>query len=90
MATTKDVVALSTTPSQLVWYRNPGWQRYTVTTQTKLNIDMAPYDVDGDGDQDLALASEFDLNNSTTGGTGRVWSIFSMIPRHNKNGRGIQ
>ncbi len=65
----KDVVALSTAPSQLVWYRNPGWQRYTVTTQTKLNIDMAPYDVDGDGDQDLALASEFDLNNSTTGGT---------------------
>ncbi|MFA6244273.1 MAG: FG-GAP-like repeat-containing protein, partial [Candidatus Hydrogenedentales bacterium] len=64
-----DVVALSTTPSQLVWYRNPTWQRYTVTTQTKLNIDMAPYDVDGDGDQDLALASDFDLNNSGAGGT---------------------
>src|SRR5690242_17652143 len=64
-----DVIALSTTPSQLVWYKNPTWERYTITTQTKDNIDVAPNDIDGDGDQDLALAHDFSLQNSTGGGT---------------------
>ena len=63
-----DVIALSTSPSQLVWYKNPTWERHTITTQTKDNIDVAPRDIDGDGDQDLALAYEFSLQNSTTGG----------------------
>ncbi|MBX7256459.1 MAG: VCBS repeat-containing protein [Candidatus Hydrogenedentes bacterium] len=63
-----DVLALSTTPSQLVWYRNSSWERFSITTQTKLNIDLAPSDIDGDGDVDVALASEFDLNDSTAGG----------------------
>lgn len=63
-----DVIALSTSPSQLVWYKNPTWERYAITTQTKDNIDVAPHDIDGDGDQDLALAYEFSLQNSTSGG----------------------
>lgn len=63
-----DVIALSTQPSQLVWYRNPDWCRVAVTTKTQRNVDCAPYDIDNDGDPDLAVASDFDLGNSTTGG----------------------
>jgi hypothetical protein len=36
--------------------------------KTRDNIDVAPNDVDLDGDQDLALAYEFSLQNSTSGG----------------------
>jgi hypothetical protein len=64
-----DIIALSTDPPRLVWYRNPDWQRFDITTKTKRNIDAAPYDIDGDGDEDLALASDFDLGNSNEGGT---------------------
>jgi hypothetical protein len=63
-----DVLALSTTPSQLAWYRNPDWTRFAISTRTERNIDLAPHDVDGDGDLDIALASAFDLGDSTHGG----------------------
>ena len=63
-----DIIALSTDPTQLFWYKNPGWEKYSVTSATRRNIDLAPYDIDEDGDQDLALASEFDLRDSTQGG----------------------
>ena len=63
-----DVIALSTEPSQLVWYRNPSWERISIGTRTQRNIDCAPYDIDGDGDPDLAVASDFDLADSTHGG----------------------
>lgn len=63
-----DVLALSTAPSRVVWYRNPDWERFSITTETRLNIDLAPHDIDGDGDIDVALACQFDLNDSTTGG----------------------
>ena len=39
-----------------------------VSDQTERNIDVAPKDIDGDGRIDLALASQFNLNNSTRGG----------------------
>lgn len=63
-----DIVALSTTPAQLVWYKNPSWQRYTATSKTKDNIDVAAEDIDRDGDTDLALAYEFSLEHSGAGG----------------------
>ena len=63
-----DVIALSTTPARLRWYRNPGWQVFRITAATRGNIDLAPYDIDRDGDTDLALASAFNLGDSTTGG----------------------
>jgi hypothetical protein len=36
-----DVIALSTQPSQLVWYRNPDWARFSISTVTQRNIDAA-------------------------------------------------
>lgn len=64
----QDVAALSTGGSQLVWYRNPDWERFTISTATERYINMAAHDVDGDGNTDLAVASEFSLGNSTEGG----------------------
>jgi hypothetical protein len=63
-----DILALSTSPTRLHWYRNPDWTRHIITTATNRNIDMAPYDIDGDGDTDLAIASQFRLQETTTGG----------------------
>lgn len=65
----QDVAALSSSRSQLVWFKNPTWERYGISTGTERYICMAPYDVDGDGDTDLAIASEFGMNDTSSGGT---------------------
>jgi len=79
----KDIVALATNPGTLVWYKNPGWQRYTITTRSNQNIDAAPHDIDGDGDVDLVLASEFSLGQSTEGGLVQ-WLENPGDPRENQ------
>jgi hypothetical protein len=63
-----DIAALSTGGSDLVWFKSPTWEQYTITTGTGGFIHMAPHDIDGDGDLDLAVASEFSLGNSQSGG----------------------
>lgn len=63
-----DVVALSSGSDGLVWFKNPEWTRYPITRAPQL-IHTAPYDVDGDGDVDLAVASDFDMNDTVAGGT---------------------
>lgn len=63
-----DIVALSTNPAQFAWYKNPGWEKYVISSVAAGNIDAAPKDIDGDGDMDIVLASEFALGNSTGGG----------------------
>ena len=55
----RDVVAFST--GELVWFKNPTWERFNITTETERFINMAPYDVDGDGDLDLGVDSQFAL-----------------------------
>lgn len=63
-----DVVALSSGSDGLVWFKNPAWTRTTITRAPRL-IHAAPYDVDADGDLDLAVASDFDMNDTVAGGT---------------------
>ncbi len=66
-----DVVALGETPAgQVAWYKNPTWKRYPISGDgTKNNIDLAVYDIDGDGELEIAVASDFQLSDSTSGGT---------------------
>ena len=65
----EDIVAFpGGTEGDLMWFKNPTWEKFNITTQTERLINMAPYDVDGDGDLDIATASEFALNDSNNGG----------------------
>ena len=62
-----DVLCLGGT---VAWLENATWQKRPITAdQTRNNIDLAPYDIDGDGRLDLVIASDFTLNDSTHGGT---------------------
>ncbi|MEI9937768.1 MAG: FG-GAP-like repeat-containing protein [Pseudomonadota bacterium] len=79
----QDVVALSSGTAGLVWFKNPTWTKYTITSVAKQLIFMAPYDVDGDGDVDLAVASDFDMNNTTSGGT-VSWAEAPSDPTQNQ------
>ncbi|MES3007955.1 MAG: VCBS repeat-containing protein [Pseudomonadota bacterium] len=63
-----DIVSLATTPAQFAWYRNPGWEKYVISSESTGNIATAPHDIDSDGDVDLVLASAFNLSASTEGG----------------------
>jgi len=63
-----DVVGLATHPSSLAWYRNPDWERHVLTSQAKQYIDLAPCDIDGDGRADLAIAHEFGMSRTDSGG----------------------
>ena len=64
-----DVVALSSGSAGLVWFKNPSWTKYTITTKPKELIFPAAYDVDGDGDVDVAFISDFAMTDTTGGGT---------------------
>ena len=79
----QDIVALATNPAQFVWYRNPGWEKYPITSTSSGDIAAAPHDIDGDGDVDLVLASEFNLQASTEGGLVQ-WFENPGNPRENQ------
>lgn len=63
-----DIIGLATEPSCLVWYKNPSWERYVLTSKAKEYVDLAPYDIDGDGRTDLAIADEFGMSRTNSGG----------------------
>jgi hypothetical protein len=79
-----DVVALSSGSDGLVWFKNPNWTKYTITTQAKQLIYCAPYDVNGDGHIDLAVASDFDMSNTMSGGT-VSWAEAPADPTQSQN-----
>ena len=87
----QDIVAFpGGTEGDLMWFKNPTWEKFNITTETERLINMAPYDVDGDGDMDIAIASEFALNDSNNGGlihwlespddptTNQEWALHSI------------
>ena len=64
-----DVIGLSSGSAGLVWFKNPSWTKYTITTKPKELIFPSPYDVDGDGDLDVAFISDFAMTDTSSGGT---------------------
>lgn len=63
-----DIIGLATEPSCLVWYNNPGWEKYVLTSKAKEYVDLAPYDIDRDGRTDIAIAHEFGMSRTNSGG----------------------
>ena len=54
---------------EVVWFQNPTWERFPITSETSGNIFVAPADLTGDGLPEIVLASDFGLGRSTDGGT---------------------
>jgi len=63
-----DILALSSVENIVAWYENPSWRPRPVTTRTRKNISIAPLFRPGHPARGVALASEFDPNDSRTGG----------------------
>jgi len=63
-----DIIGLATEPSCLVWYKNPSWEKYVLTSKAKEYVDLAPYDIDRDGRTDIAIAHEFGMSRTGSGG----------------------
>ncbi|MBN2129670.1 MAG: VCBS repeat-containing protein [Sedimentisphaerales bacterium] len=63
-----DVVGLATNPSCLAWYENPAWTKHVLTSRVRAFIDVAPHDIDADGRTDLAIAHEFGMSRTDSGG----------------------
>ncbi len=58
-----DIIGLSTNPANLVWYENPSWQKYVITTETVENIDPAVADIKGDGRLNIVAVGSATRNN---------------------------
>jgi len=63
-----DVIGLATEPSSLVWYKNPSWEKYVLTSRAKEYVDLAPYDIDRDGRMDMVIAHDFGMSRTSSGG----------------------
>jgi len=63
-----DVIGLATAPSSLVWYKNPSWEKYVLTSRAKEYIDLAPNDIDRDGRMDMVIAHDFGMSRTSSGG----------------------
>jgi DNA-binding beta-propeller fold protein YncE len=63
-----DLVAVSDRLPEVVWYKNPGWEKHVLLNKTERNIDIDLYDADSDGDLDLALAYRFNSKDPEHGG----------------------
>jgi hypothetical protein len=84
----RDIVGLATTPSCLAWYKNPTWERHLLTSAAKEFIDLAAQDIDGDGRTDLAIADDFGMSRTSSGGLvhwlqcpadpAREWPIYAI------------
>src|ERR1700733_4826364 len=68
-----DILGLSSASSIVMWYENPTWKPWPVTTTTHKNISLAPLFRPGYPARGLALASDFALDDSTHGGS--LWWV---------------
>jgi hypothetical protein len=66
-----DILALSSEENFVAWYENPSWKARPIATVTRHNISLAPLFRSGYPQRGLALASDFALSDSTSGGS--VW-----------------
>ncbi|MCA9412675.1 MAG: VCBS repeat-containing protein [Candidatus Omnitrophica bacterium] len=63
-----DVVAM--TSNKIVWFENPSWKEHVVSNGIDGTfIHMAPDDLDGDGVPELAVAADWNINDTTSGGS---------------------
>lgn len=62
---------------QIVWYRNPNWERFVMAENlTKLdNVCLAAADIDGDGKAEVAVGAEWNPNDTVNSG-----AVFYLIP----------
>ncbi len=71
-----DVLALASGMDELVWFRNPGWERHVMARGFHGMINAAVYDLDGDGIPEVALAHEFAMQADKSAG---VVSILTHV-----------
>jgi Aldos-2-ulose dehydratase, beta-propeller domain/FG-GAP-like repeat len=72
-----DILGLSSVHSIVNWYEAPDWKPHSITTKTRKNISLAPLPQADGPVRGVALASGFDLNDSTHGGD--LW--WALPPR---------
>ncbi len=63
-----EIFGISSVESIVEWYENPSWQSRRVTTQTRKNISLAPLFRENYPARGLALAANFALEQSRSGG----------------------
>jgi hypothetical protein len=66
-----DILALSSVESIVEWYENPSWKAHPITAETRNNISLAPLLKAGYPARGLALAADFTLEDSRSGGD--IW-----------------
>jgi hypothetical protein len=69
---------------QVVWYRNPGWEKYILAENLtgKDNVCIAARDIDGDGKAEIAVGAGWDPNDTT--GSGAVFYLNAPKDRTQK------
>jgi hypothetical protein len=62
---------------QIVWYRNPGWEKFVIAENltTRDNVCIAARDLDGDGKAEIAVGAEWNPNDTTNSG-----AVFLLEP----------
>lgn len=56
---------------RILWFENPSWKAHTIfqtPSNYNDNVCFAPSDIDGDGDVDLAIGTDWQPNNTQSGG----------------------
>jgi aldos-2-ulose dehydratase/isomerase family protein/VCBS repeat protein len=59
-----DLIVLSTTADELVWFENPSWRRHVIASGLSSMVNLDAGELDGDGIPELALAHGFSANLS--------------------------